>query len=142
MSGTVPLVIDEAVRAKMRAVVALAEGRPIPLEVLQVLARGEPPPSDLNADFTFDIPMGFTVTYTHEAQEKGLLRHLSMSVHRKGRVPHPVAVQMVMEEMGFIHKLEDCITWPEAVGGGVEAINVVEPLDGDWAPFGRGVPAR
>lgn len=98
------------------------------------LAGGKPIPEGLYDDFTFDVPMGFTVIYTHEAQPRGLFRHMSMSVHLDNRVPNPLAVQMVMDEMGFVNKLAECIWWEEAVGTGKTAINVVEPLDGDWEP--------
>lgn len=133
MSGHLALVIGPDERARMADVIALAERRPVPLEVLE-----HSTPENivgLYGDFTFDIPMGFTVIYTHEVQRQGLMRHMSMSVHLNGRVPNPVAVQMVMKEMGFVNDLAHCYWWEEAVGDGDTAINVIEPLDGDWKPF-------
>ena len=127
-----PLVIDPAVRERMREILALAELRPIPLELTKALVDGKPMPEGLYDDFTMQVPMGFTVIYTHEAQPRGLFRHMSMSVHLEGRVPHPEAVRMVMQELGFVNDLEHCISWPER--GPQVAINVIEPLDGDWEP--------
>jgi hypothetical protein len=132
--GFLPLVIDPAVKDQIREIIALAHERPIPLEVIQLLAAGEPMPQGLHDDFTLVIPMGFPVIYTHEVQPNGILRHMSMSVNLEGRVPHPEAVRMVMQEFGYVNDLEHCIFWEEAVGGGKVAINVVEPLDGDWTP--------
>lgn len=129
-----PLAIDPSVRERMREIVALANERPIPLETIKLLAAGEPMPKGLHDDFTLVVPMGFPVIYTHEVQPKGIFRHLSMSVALEGRVPHPEAVRVVMQEMGFLNALEDCLFWEEAAGGGVTAINVLEPLDGDWTP--------
>lgn len=134
--GFLPLVINDEVRAQMRAVIARAEADPTTLEQIQKLRSGELIPAALSEGKTLDIPMGFHVVYTVEEQAHGTLRHLSMSITAlEGRVPHPEAVRMVMEEMGFIHPLERCLFWQEDCGGERMAINVVEPLDGDWEPF-------
>ena len=132
--SALPIVIDDIVRARMREIVALANERPIPLEIIRLLAAGEPMPKGLHNDFTMVVPMGFPVIYTHEVQPSGIFRHMSMSValDRVDRVPHPLAVQMVMEEMGFINDLGHCKFWHESVGGCRTAINVLEPLDGNW----------
>ena len=130
--GFLPLVINPAVQERVREILALAEVRPIPLEVHQLLAAGEPIPQGIYDDFTMRVPMGFTVIFTHETQPVGLLKHLSMSVDLAGRVPHPEAVRMLLEEFGFTTRLEDCIVWQEDCGGNHTAINVIEPVDGDW----------
>ena len=130
--GFLPLVINPEVEARARAIVALAETRPIPLEVNQLLAAGNPIPKGIYDDFTMRVPMGFTVIYTHETQPVALLKHLSMSVDLAGRVPHPEAVRMMLELFGYVTPLEDCLVWPEDCGGGQAAINVLEPVDGNW----------
>jgi hypothetical protein len=126
------MVINPAVQERAREILALAELRPIPLEVHQLLAAGEPIPKGIYDDFTMRVPMGFTVIFTHETQPVGLLKHLSMSVDLANRVPHPEAVRLLLEEFGFATRLEDCIVWQEDCGGGHTAINVIEPVDGDW----------
>lgn len=134
--GFLPLVINDDTRAQMREVVSRAEAEPVTLEQVRQLQAGELLPNSVNEGKTLDIPMGFHVVYTHEEQEHGYLRHMSMSITAfHGRVPSPQAVQMVMEEMGFINPLEQCLWWQEDCGGERMAINVVEPLDGDWEPF-------
>ena len=133
------MVIGPETREAMHAVVANAAANPVPLETLLKLRDGELLPDDVNEGKTLLVPMGFRVVYTHEQQEHGTLRHMSMSISLEGRVPHPDAVRMVMEEMGFVNVLEDCIFWDEPCGPDKVAINVVEPLDGDWTPFRQDV---
>lgn len=135
LRGFLPLIIDNAVKARIQEIRALAEERPIPLEVNTLLEAGKPIPKGSYDDFKVRIPMGFSVIFTHETQPKGLLKHLSMSVDLAGRVPRPLAVQMLMDEFGFAMPLEKCIFWEEGCGGGQVAINVLEPVDGDWEPF-------
>lgn len=133
--GFLPLVIGEAERARIQQIITLANERPIPLEVTTLLAKDGTKQQGLYDDFTMVLPMGFPVIYTHETQPKGLFRHLSVSVALEGRVPHPESVRMIMQEFGFINELERCIFWEEKVGENAKtAINVIEPLDGDWEP--------
>lgn len=132
-----PLIIDGGVREALRAIVARAAADPVPLEVVRGLAAGALFPEDVSRGKTLDIPAGFHVVYTHEHQAHGVLRHLSVSIDLPGRVPHPAAVQMIMEEVGFILPLAECWAWEEPCGNDRRAINVVEPLDGDWTPHMR-----
>jgi len=128
------LVIDESVRTGLRAIAAAAAADPTPLETLLRLRDRELQPESVSAGKTLDVPMGFHVVLTHEHHPGGLLRHLSVSVILPGRVPHPEAVRMIMQEVGFVLPLEECIWWDERCGPDKTAINVVEPLDGDWTP--------
>lgn len=133
--GLLPLAIGPDERARIQAIRKLAEERPISLETTKLLAGDATMQKGLYDDFTTVLPMGFPVIYTHEAQPKGLFRHLSVSVELEGRVPHPEAVRMIMQEFGFINDLEQCLFWEEKVGQNARtAINVIEPLDGDWEP--------
>ena len=128
------LVITPEVREQMKEVIANAEANPTSLETLALLVAGELQPDHVNKGKTLDIPMGFHVVFTHEHQPNGVLRHMSVSIALEGRVPHPEAVRMLMEEMGFLLPLEECLFWEEDCGNGNVAINVVEPVDGDWTP--------
>lgn len=136
-----PLVVDENVRMEILRVKRNAENNPIPFEVL--LQR-----TPLGGDprFHLFIPFGFKVVYTHEMQHGDIeCRHLSMSLDKPGRVPNPVAVQMIAEEFGFVNKLIDIDSpndintpdhlwwWGEEIQGGkLIAINILEPLDGNY----------
>ena len=133
-----PLVIDQEVQEKIKKLIKHATNNPTSLETMMKLAQGEPVPAGLNADFTIDIPTAYAVTYTHEEQPAGMCKHLSISVHTKGRFPHPEAVQMLMNEFGFTNNLYECAKagsiWEEKFGEEQQsAMNIVEPLNGDFA---------
>jgi len=141
MSSMLPLVIGPEERAALKQIAAAAAADPVPLEVVQGLTTGELMPEAVNQGKKLTIPMGFVVVLTHEHQVGGVLRHLSVSIDLPGRVPHPEAVRMIMEEIGFVLPLEKCFWWEEACGPGRVAINVVEPVDGDWSPHRTKVSA-
>ena len=137
----IPLVIDQEVQEKIKKVIKHATNNPTSLETMMKLAKGEPAPGGLNADFTIDIPMGFSVTYTHEEHPGSMCKHLSMSVHAKDRVPNPIAVEMILKEFGFTNSLSECLkwgtVWEEKFGENNQtAINIVEPLNGDFVALG------
>ena len=82
-------------------------------------------------DQSVPIPMAFVVTYSIEYNHPGgrTARHMSMSVMRDGRVPHPAGVWMVCEELGFHGSLRECTVWLEDLSDGGSAVNVVQLLD-------------
>lgn len=136
------LMIDRAVKNAIKMVIDNAAKYPTKWETLKKLSKGEPAPKGRNDEFTIGIPEGFTATYTHEeylVNDKDMVvcRHLSVSVDRKGKVPHEAAVQMIMEEYGFINKIPNLAIWPEKFGDGQTAVNVLEPLDGDMSKIMR-----
>ena len=128
-----PLILDKNVKAKIQRIKEYARENFTPLEVMESLAESAPAPGGLNKDFTMFVPMGYTVTYTEEEQPgKIMCRHLSMSIHHKGSVPNPLAIQMMLEEFGFVNDLNTAIVWKEKFSADDQiAINVVEPIDGD-----------
>lgn len=74
-------------------------------------------------------PWTFFVTFSIEnGHPVGTCRHMSMSIKREGRVPHPIGVWMVAEELGFSGGLEACAVWPEDLSDGGRAVNVVQPI--------------
>ena len=74
-------------------------------------------------------PWPFFVTFSIETgHPAGTCRHMSMSVKRDGRVPHPAALWMVAEAFGFSGGLESCTVWPEKLSDGGAAINLVQPV--------------
>ena len=133
-----PLVIDDDVRAEIARIAKNAEANPTPLETMEKLASGDSAPGGLNKEFTIWIPVGFSVTYTHEVQPGNVVcRHMSMSAGDNNKVPHPEAFKMMMELFGFVNTLDDLIEmgsiWEEAFSGDTcLAINAVEPLDGNF----------
>jgi hypothetical protein len=73
-------------------------------------------------------PYPFDVTFSIENHPGGMMRHMSMSIVREGRVPSPEAVWMVAEELGFSGGLESSQVWFEDLTDGSKAVNVVQPI--------------
>lgn len=122
-----PLVIDDAVRADIKRVVAYAEAHRVPLPEMRLHADGKlPPPGDDNR-FVCVLPRGFRCVYTVEYHPSGLYRHLSVSVPDPGRAPNETAVILIASEFGF-HP-EGIAGWvfrKEDFGPDRIAINVLE----------------
>ncbi|MES2712010.1 MAG: hypothetical protein V4653_10540 [Pseudomonadota bacterium] len=75
------------------------------------------------------LPFGFMVTLSIEVGHPvGTCRHMSMSVLKDGRVPHPEALWMVAEQLGFIGSLHQCQAWIEDLSDGGKAVNIVQPV--------------
>jgi hypothetical protein len=78
---------------------------------------------------TVPIPATFTVTFSIETGHgAGTCRHMSMSVMKASRLPHPEALWVVAKELGFAGGLEACVVWPEELSDGGTAINMVQPI--------------
>jgi hypothetical protein len=124
------LVIREDERAALRELVARAEAAPVDMLTLMLrLASAEGKAAHM-AQMTAQslmLSVGFVVTFSIElGHGGGAARHMSMSTQREGRVPHPEALWMVAEELGFVGGLEACDkVWPERLRQGL-AVNVVQ----------------
>lgn len=79
------------------------------------------------------------VAYSHEEQPTGMYRHLSASVRKPGKLPHPTAMAMICEAFGFsdamcgIMRQIQPVTieghiWLEEFEPGHSAINVIERI--------------
>lgn len=74
-------------------------------------------------------PFPFWVTFSIEVGHPvGTCRHLSISVERARRGPHPAAVWTVAEYFGFTGSLDACRCWLEPLSDGRVAVNVVQPV--------------
>jgi hypothetical protein len=72
-------------------------------------------------------PWPFFVTYSLETGHPGgAARHMSMSVKRDGRVPHPEALKLIAAELGFEGDMQEWTVYPEKLSDGGMAINVVQ----------------
>ena len=136
MVTAAPLIIGPDEKAKLRQLRELTEQHPMDMREVIVRIRTAAGMRRHMREMrrrTVQLPTAFFVTFSIETGHPcGMARHLSMSVLRPGlpdRVPSPEAVWMVAtEEFGFTGRMEDCAVWPEDVGGGRRAINVVQPL--------------
>lgn len=138
-----PIIVNDEVRAEIFRVVSHAWKNIIPIAELAKsgqLQQGMPNPIGDSMDHVVLIPQAFKVVFSIEDQgsEKingrgglGRCRHLSMSINKPGRVPNPIAVDMIVEEFGFDNPLYHCAVWAENFGDNtLLAINVLEPVDG------------
>ena len=133
MTGA-PLVITPQVSQALAALREMAEAHPINVQAVLRDLQTEPGRRDYfermrRRTMTIPGPFSFNVTYSVETGNRvGTLRHLSMSVRRRNRVPRPEAIWLVAEQMGFTGGLDACETWPETLADGEIAVNVVQPL--------------
>ena len=132
------LVINERVRRAIAAMVERASKKPVPWEQMKRFVNFEDnknfelPLKDRPPDFTRPesehLRIGkYRIAFSFEQQPAGLLRHLSVSVPRVGRTPHPAAVEMIAREFGFTEFPPTAgRIWLEEFDPGHHAVNVVE----------------
>lgn len=139
-----PIIINDDVRQEIFKVVEHAWKNIVPIYKMAEggkLKKGMPNPIAGDKGHIIIIPHGFQVIFSIEDQgdqiqegERGGLgkcRHLSMSINKQGRLPNPIAIDMVMEEFGFDNRFYHCAVWSEGFGDNTQiAINVLEPVDG------------
>jgi hypothetical protein len=118
-----------------------ATENPNTLEIIEKLSKGDATPGGVNQKFTMYIPLPveervLSVTYTHDEQPPCMCKHLSASVNKKGELPTPEMMQLIMSLFGFntpyyvIVKLG--LKWNEKFGKETcKAINVIEPVSGN-----------
>jgi hypothetical protein len=82
-----------------------------------------------NMAHTIHLPIGYRVTYTLEDQPIGRIEHISISVTRPGKMPNPVAVEMILEEFGMRPLADSDSMWIEAFEPRREAINIAQRRD-------------
>ncbi len=127
------LILDNALRARLRELYALAEAHPVDMLALQRNIKTEFGKAFHMLNMTrqtITIPLGFMVTFSIETGHPcGTARHMSMSVSHEGRVPHPEAVWMVAQELGFTGTILDCVIWTEPLQGHGVAINLSQEFD-------------
>lgn len=135
MTAAAPLFIGPAETEALSTLRDRAARRPVNMQTVESLLKtreGKRQHLRQMQAQTIQIPgpFPFDVTFSIEiGHGKGTCRHLSMSVVRPNRVPHPAAVWMVAELLGFSGGLEACETWPERFDDqGNIAINVIQPV--------------
>jgi hypothetical protein len=129
-----PLIIGPDERRAIFDLRELASANPIDMAVrvptLRTKAGMRKHMAQMNRQ-TISLPTGFTLTYSIELNHPDgrTMRHMSMAVKKKGRVPSPTTVWMACEELGFVGvPLANSAVWIEKLDNGGDAINVVQPL--------------
>jgi hypothetical protein len=86
----------------------------------------ELPPGD-NPDHVVHIHDGYRTVFTYMSHEDVLYQHLSVSVGKEGKYPHPIAVSRIMEAFGMGNDLNDCYNvWLEE---DAQAVNVLKKVE-------------
>jgi hypothetical protein len=128
------LIIDDAVRVAAAELIERARQKPIPWAKLRDLVREDDEPNLRLADRPHGYPRpetlilsSFRCAFSIEEQPAGFVRHLSVSVPTKGKLPSFPAMQMIAELFGFTEfPPTRGRIWVEEFESGHEAVNVVE----------------
>lgn len=134
MTGT-PLLLGEEQRAALLKLKDLALAHPV--DVRGLVDRLKDPATkrrhmDHMGRQTVIIPIDFAVTLSYEIGHPcGMARHMSMSSAARGRVPNPIGVWMVAEQLGFVGSLSLCQVYMEELrrpNGNAQAVNILQPV--------------
>jgi hypothetical protein len=142
-----PLIMDEDARSEIKRVRDFAEHHPLTASKAKAIMAGtEPPPGD-DPRHACNIQVGYRCVYTLDLSQRKddartvvWLRHLSISVHDpndRGAIPHPAAMNLLMEEFGFRQRIGQpeavMSTWLENENDPTMplAVNVVEEFEND-----------
>lgn len=118
------LVIEPAVKDLVAEVVQYAEANHIGVNDMKRIMAGELPPAGDDIHRACIIPRGYRCVFTIEQQPMGWCKHLSISVNRDDKYPHPLAVDAILSEFGM-PKMAECLTYVEQE---VRAINMIAKL--------------
>ena len=115
------LLIDENIKNELKSLKEYSEKNEYSLDELLDIKNGVLEPPGDSEYFGRFISNGYKVVFTIENHPGGKFRHMSLSVNNK--TPHPEATKLIMQELGFKNKLEDCIVYLELD----VYLNVIEP---------------
>jgi len=145
------LVIGEEERERIATMIKRARAKPVKRSVVEQIGMKDPTPemklSDRPSDFQPAQPMislgTYTVAFSFEEQPSGLIRHLSVSSARRGKVPGVPVIVMIAKEFGFTTAATDWLVavaeqrepaapappvkfWLEEFDPGHHAVNLIE----------------
>lgn len=124
------LLIGAEEKVRIKSLKDFAQANVISNEELMRRSNGFGEPIGDDPNYRITLPVGFRVVFTHEMQKAREARHISIS--HKGRLPPPSAVNMIIEEFGFLTKVQEleketenqkAFIWIEEE---VNAVNVME----------------
>lgn len=141
------LILNSEAMKKIEAAVERARAKPISIDVIKKLAMplgnvklaDRPPESfvrPLSEMVLLDV--GYRCHISFEDQPAGLIRHLSISVDKKGMLPSIEASQMIAEAFGFKGKIRSGLMrfWLEEFEPDHQAINLVQLVESTEASNG------
>jgi len=129
--------VGPAEEKELKALGDYAAQHPISFARLQKIKAGTEKPVGLLPSHNRTIPVGYRVTFSHETHPKtGLVRHVSIRIPTKNKYPNPIAVDKILEGLGFRGRTGDPFgrlsgdsrlsVW---VDKAAEAINIVEQVE-------------
>lgn len=122
-----PLFITPDVVTAIERVKAYADAHRFSLhDICHLMGHPEKAPGH-TPGFVVEIPRGFRCCFTIEQQPDGWMRHLSISVMMKERVPTEAAVMTLLPLFGFKRPLRECVV--HLMQESVASINVLELLE-------------
>jgi hypothetical protein len=122
------LIIGEVQKQAIAKLIALAAAN-----VMDPAAMNNAAEKDMAAyrqmmrTLSVELPVGYIVTYSHERQPFGLARHLSVSLDQPNKMPHPAALDMILDAFRMLPHDQSVRLWIEDVSATIKAINVVQP---------------
>jgi hypothetical protein len=128
------LIIGETERARIAELRAVAAANPFDARAAQATAdRDMAAFRDWMKTLSVDLPVGYTVVYSHEIQPNapppGICHHISISVERAAKLPSPEAVEMILEEFGMKPLKDAHGVWVEDISPGEKAVNVLQLIE-------------
>ena len=132
------LVIDQKTQEIIRAMIEKARMNIVPLPDSIKHAKVDDSPElkygDRNDEIIRKYPPqklvldSYQIYFNFEEQPIGLLRHISVSIKKKGKTPHPIAMEMIAKEFGFsgVPPTRPGRIWFEEFKPGHHAVNVAE----------------
>lgn len=124
--------LDDTIKTAIADLVAKAEKNVIQLKTVEAVLAN--PHGKAKKDYLRQMRrqtlhvLTYAYTFSFEEQPTGRYRHLSVSVERKGRVPLPQAIDMVLPLFGFKGNVQTTQHWLEELGNDRVAINFIEPV--------------
>lgn len=146
------LLIGATEQKQIKRLIAYATANPVRWDTIKDVAIGDFKPTLSLSDRTqkpgvvrppsAHVILGnVRVAYSHEEQPAGMFRHISASVRRPGKHPHPMVMAVICEAFGFSQAtckwLRDLDPpnnivgriWLEEFDPGHHAVNVIERIE-------------
>jgi hypothetical protein len=126
-----PLMIGPEQQAMLDNLRQLAATKPIDLRGLVERLRDNPDEMARHrqqmTSQSVVLPVDYLVTFSIEiGHPQGTVRHMSISVPVKGKVPHVAAIFMIAEALGFINPPDGCHIWGEDTEDHGKAVNIIQ----------------
>lgn len=120
------VIFDSTTYERIEQVIQYAAEHPYTMDdMLDVLNGQKKPPGDF-PEHVVNLSFGVRVVYSHEEQNPGLCKHISISVDNTGKLPSPPLVQEIMKAFKIETPLDECNVGIEKWGGEDYAISVIE----------------